>query len=100
MELLSYGHFGSHIDDCAVTGTDDGYTVQSTNEMSRLPRIYRICKSCKNVNCTAGDKTNQKIGPKQVVRWNSWRLCRTNKFRLSCRFEVGFWSSECNILTC
>ena len=23
--------FGSHIDDCAVTGTDDGYTVQSTN---------------------------------------------------------------------
>lgn len=23
--------FGSHIDDCAVTGTDEGYTVQSTN---------------------------------------------------------------------
>ena len=38
--------FGSHIDDCAVTGTDDGYTVQSTGGEEQ---ILQECRSVQQV---------------------------------------------------
>lgn len=59
--------FGSHIDDCAVTGTDDGYTVQSTGGEEQIAggfigyaNLVRMSK------CTAGDANNQNLGLKQV----------------------------------
>lgn len=60
--------FGSHIDDCAVTGTDDGYTVQSTNGNEQIAGGFiGYANLARMSNCTAGDKTNQKIGLKQVA---------------------------------
>ena len=60
--------FGSHIDDCAVTGTDDGYTVQSTNGDEQISGGFiGYANLARMSNCTAGDKTNQKIGLKQVA---------------------------------
>ncbi len=60
--------FGSHIDDCAVTGTDDGYTVQSTNGDEQIAGGFiGYANLARMSNCTAGDKTNQKIGLKQVA---------------------------------
>ena len=60
--------FGSHIDDCAVTGTDDGYTVQSTNGDEQIAGGFMgYANLARMSNCTAGDKTNQKIGLKQVA---------------------------------
>ena len=60
--------FGSHIDDCAVTGTDDGYTVQSTNGDEQVAGGFiGYANLARMSNCTAGDKTNQKIGLKQVA---------------------------------
>ena len=62
------GIFGSHIDDCAVTGTDDGYTVQSTNGDEQIAGGFiGYANLARMSNCTAGDKTNQKIGLKQVA---------------------------------
>ena len=95
--------FGSHIDDCAVTGTDDGYTVQSTNGDEQITGGFiGYANLARMSNCTAGDQDEPEswteTGSVQVEQ--SRRICRTNKFCLSCRFEVGFWSSECNILTC
>ena len=59
--------FGSHIDDCAVTGTDDGYTVQSANGDEQIAGGFiGYANLARMSNCTAGDKTNQKIGLKQV----------------------------------
>mgnify|MGYP002619654638 CR=1 FL=1 len=60
--------FGSHIDDCTVTGTDDGYTVQSTNGDEQITGGFiGYANLARMSNCTAGDKTNQKIGLKQVA---------------------------------
>ena len=60
--------FGSHIDDCAVTGTDDGYTVQSANGDEKIAGGFiGYANLARMSNCTAGDKTNQKIGLKQVA---------------------------------
>lgn len=60
--------FGSHIDDCAVTGTDDGYTVQSTNGDEQIAGGFiGYANLARMSNCTAGDKTNQKVGLKQVA---------------------------------
>ena len=60
--------FGSHIDDCAVTGTEDGYTVQSTNGDEQIAGGFiGYANLARMSNCTAGDKTNQKIGLKQVA---------------------------------
>ena len=60
--------FGSHIDDCAVTGTDDGYTVQSANGDEQIAGGFiGYANLARMSNCTAGDKTNQKIGLKQVA---------------------------------
>lgn len=60
--------FGSHIDDCTVTGTDDGYTVQSTNGDEQIAGGFiGYANLAKMSNCTAGDANNQKIGLKQVA---------------------------------
>ena len=60
--------FCSHIDDCTVTGTDDGYTVQSTNGDEQIVGGFiGYANLARMSNCTAGDKTNQKIGLKQVA---------------------------------
>lgn len=60
--------FGSHIDDCTVTGTDDGYTVQSTGGEEQIAGGFiGYANLARMSNCTAGDKTNQKIGLKQVA---------------------------------
>ena len=60
--------FGSHIDDCAVTGTDDGYTVQSTNGDEQIAGGFiGYANLARMSNCTAGDGNNQKIGLKQVA---------------------------------
>ena len=60
--------FGSHIDDCTVTGTDDGYTVQSTNGDEQIAGGFiGYANLARMSNCTAGDGNNQKIGLKQVA---------------------------------
>ena len=60
--------FGSHIDDCTVTGTDDGYTVQSTGGDEQIAGGFiGYANLARMSKCTAGDKTNQKIGLKQVA---------------------------------
>ena len=60
--------FGSHIDDCTVTGTNDGYTVQSTGGNEQIAGGFiGYANLARMSNCTAGDKTNQKIGLKQVA---------------------------------
>lgn len=60
--------FGSHIDDCTVTGTDDGYTVQSIGGNEQIAGGFiGYANLARMSNCTAGDKTNQKIGLKQVA---------------------------------
>lgn len=60
--------FGSHIDDCAVTGTDDGYTVQSTGGDEQIAGGFiGYANLARMSKCTAGDANNQKIGLKQVA---------------------------------
>lgn len=60
--------FGSHIDECTVTGTDDGYTVQSTGGDEQIAGGFiGYANLARMSKCTAGDKTNQKIGLKQVA---------------------------------
>ena len=63
--------FGSHIDDCTVTGTDDGYTVQSTGGEEKIEQIaggfIGYANLARMSKCTAGDVNNQKIGLKQVA---------------------------------
>ena len=60
--------FGSHIDDCTVTGTDDGYTVQSTGGDEQIAGGFiGYANLARMSNCTAGDANNQKIGLKQVA---------------------------------
>lgn len=60
--------FGSHIDDCTVTGTDDGYTVQSTGGDEQIAGGFiGYANLARMSKCTAGDANNQKIGLKQVA---------------------------------
>lgn len=60
--------FGSHIDDCTVTGTDDGYTVQSTGGDEQIAGGFIGYANLSRMSkCTAGDANNQKIGLKQVA---------------------------------
>ena len=60
--------FGSHIDDCTVTGTDDGYTVHSTNGEEQIAGGFiGYANLARMSNCAAGDAMNQKIGLKQVA---------------------------------
>lgn len=59
--------FGSHIDDCAVTGTDDGYTVQSTGGEEQIAGGFiGYANLARMSKCTAGDANNQNLGLKQV----------------------------------
>ena len=59
--------FGSHIDDCTVTGTDDGYTVQSTGGDEQIAGGFiGYANLARMSKCTAGDANNQKLGLKQV----------------------------------
>lgn len=44
--------FGSHIDECTVTGTDDGYTVQSANgeeQMAEDLSDMQTLQGCRSV---------------------------------------------------
>ncbi len=60
--------FGSHIDDCTVIGTDDGYTVQSTGGDEQIAGGFiGYANLARMSKCTAGDANNQKIGLKQVA---------------------------------
>ena len=60
--------FGSHIDECTVTGTDDGYTVQSTGGDEQIAGGFiGYANLARMSKCTAGDANNQKIGLKQVA---------------------------------
>lgn len=60
--------FGSHIDGCTVTGAGDGYTVQSTGGDEQIAGGFiGYANLARMSKCTAGDKTNQKIGLKQVA---------------------------------
>lgn len=60
--------FGSHIDECTVTGTDDGYTVQSTGGEEQIAGGFiGYANFARMSKCTAGDANNQKIGLKQVA---------------------------------
>ena len=59
--------FGSHIDDCTVTGTDDGYTVQSTGGNEQIAGGFiGYANLARMSKCTAGDADNQNLGLKQV----------------------------------
>lgn len=59
--------FGSHIDDCTVTGTDDGYTVQSTGGDEQIAGGFiGYANLARMSKCTAGDANNQNFGLKQV----------------------------------
>lgn len=59
--------FGSHIDDCAVTGTDDSYTVQSTGGEEQIAGGFiGYANLARMSKCTAGDANNQNLGLKQV----------------------------------
>ena len=59
--------FGSHIDDCTVTGTDDGYTVQSTGGDEQIAGGFiGYANLARMSKCTAGDANNQNLGLKQV----------------------------------
>lgn len=60
--------FGSHIDECTVTGTDDGYTVQSANGEEQIAGGFiGYANLARMSKCTAGDAMNQKVGLKQVA---------------------------------
>lgn len=60
--------FGSHIDDCTVTGTDDGYTVQNTGGEEQIAGGFiGYANLARMSKCTAGDANNQNLGLKQVA---------------------------------
>lgn len=59
--------FGSHIDDCSVSGTSDGYTVQSQNGDEQISGGFiGYANLARMSNCTAGSKSNLNSGLKQV----------------------------------
>ena len=58
--------FGSHIDDCSVSGTRDGYTVQSQNGDEQIAGGFiGYANLARMSNCTAGSELNK--GLKQVA---------------------------------
>ena len=60
--------FGSHIDDCSVSGTSDGYTVQSQNGEEQIAGGFiGYANLARMSNCTAGSIDELNKGLKQVA---------------------------------
>lgn len=60
--------FGSHIDDCSVSGTSDGYTVQSQNGEEQIAGGFiGYANLARMSKCTAGSASDLKSGLKQVA---------------------------------
>ncbi|WP_295089258.1 Cna B-type domain-containing protein [uncultured Catenibacterium sp.] len=60
--------FGSHIDDCSVSGTSDGYTVQSQNGEEQIAGGFiGYANLARMSNCTAGSISELNNGLKQVA---------------------------------
>ena len=60
--------FGSHIDNCSVSGTSDGYTVQSQNGDEQIAGGFiGYANLARMSNCTAGSKSDLNSGLKQVA---------------------------------
>lgn len=60
--------FGSHIDGCSVSGTSDGYTVQSQNGEEQIAGGFiGYANLARMSNCTAGSKSDLNSGLKQVA---------------------------------
>ena len=60
--------FGSHIDDCSVSGTSDGYTVQSQNGEEQIAGGFiGYANLARMSKCTAGSVDELNKGLKQVA---------------------------------
>lgn len=60
--------FGSHIDNCSVSGTSDGYTVQSQNGDEQIAGGFiGYANLARMFKCTAGSASDLNSGLKQVV---------------------------------
>ena len=60
--------FGSHIDECSVSGTSDGYTVQSQNGEEQIAGGFiGYANLARMFKCTAGSNSDLNIGLKQVA---------------------------------
>lgn len=60
--------FGSHIDNCSVSGTSDGYTVQSQNGEEQIAGGFiGYANLARMSNCTAGSESDLNNGLKQVA---------------------------------
>lgn len=60
--------FGSHIDHCSVSGTSDGYTVQSQNGDEQIAGGFiGYANLARMSNCTAGSVNELNKGLKQVA---------------------------------
>ena len=60
--------FGSHIDNCSVSGTSDGYTVQSQNGEEQIAGGFiGYANLARMSNCTAGSVSELNNGLKQVA---------------------------------
>lgn len=60
--------FGSHIDNCSVSGTSDGYTVQSQNGDEQIAGGFiGYANLARMSKCTAGSASVLKSGLKQVA---------------------------------
>lgn len=60
--------FGSHIDDCSVSGTSDGYTVQSQNGEEQIAGGFiGYANLARMSKCTAGSASDLNSGLKQVA---------------------------------
>lgn len=60
--------FGSHIDDCNVSGTSEGYTVQSQNGKEQIAGGFiGYANLARMSNCTAGSDSELNKGLKQVA---------------------------------
>ena len=60
--------FGSHIDDCSVSGTSDGFTVQSQNGEEQIAGGFiGYANLARMSKCTAGSDSDLNSGLKQVA---------------------------------
>lgn len=60
--------FGSHIDDCSVSGTSDGYTVQSQNGEEQIAGGFiGYANLARMSKCTAGSDSDLNSGLKQIA---------------------------------
>lgn len=60
--------FGSHIDNCSVSGTSDGYTVQSQNGKEQIAGGFiGYANLARMSKCTAGSDSDLNSGLKQVA---------------------------------